>query len=85
MNPVKFAEQNTTWAEDQTNDYQPLPAYSNEEQTVSCWRLTLRERIKLLFTGRLWLQQMNFGEPLQPQYLTTEKPFERQRRSREHD
>jgi len=76
MQPVEFPQQNRVWAKDQPQ-YRPLPAYSNERETISCWRLTLRERFHLLFGGRLWLRQCNFGGPLQPQLLTVASPFGR--------
>lgn len=37
----------------------------------------LRERLKLLITGKLWLRQKNFGQPLQPQLPTVDTPFTR--------
>lgn len=75
MQPIEFPEQNKIWAKDQP-EYLPLPAYTDNEQTISCWKLTWRERLALLFTGRLWLRQMNFGQSLQPQLPTIETPFE---------
>ena len=30
----------------------------------------------ILFTGRLWLRQLNFGKPLQPQKPFLETPFQ---------
>lgn len=74
MKPTPFPEQNIVWAEDQP-EYLPLPAYTDERYTVSCWALTWRERVQLLFTGRLWLLQLNYGRPLQPQRPSVESPF----------
>lgn len=74
MKPVEFPQQTTVWAKNQP-PYLPLPAYTNDKETISCWKLTLRERIKLLFGGRLWLRQMNFGEALQPQSPSIDTPF----------
>lgn len=77
MSPVEFPEQTTVFAKDQP-EYQPLPAHCAPDGTVvSCWRLTRRERIKLLFTGRLWLLQLTFGAALQPQSPTVDYPFEK--------
>lgn len=74
MTPIEFNEQTVVFAKDQP-EYLPLPAHVDGQGIVtSCWRLGLRERLRLLFTGRLWLQQMAFGQPLQPQRPTTEKP-----------
>lgn len=74
MKPIEFPEQTMVWAKDQP-PYRPLPAYLDAEQTISCWRLTWRERLTLLFSGRLWLRQMNFGAALQPQLPSIESPF----------
>lgn len=74
MKPIAFPEQTVVVAEHQP-PYLPLPAYTDEQETVSLWQLTWRERLRVLFTGRLWLRQMNFGAPLQPQAPTTLSPF----------
>lgn len=75
MTPIGFPEQNVVFAKDQPQ-YQPLPAYrSREGQVISCWRLTLWERLCLLFSGRLWLRQLTFGDPLQPQLPAAKRPF----------
>ena len=55
--------------------YLPLPAYTNERETISLWALTWQERLRVLVHGRLWLRQMNFGQPLQPQAPSIESPF----------
>ena len=74
MQPVEFPEQTMVWAKDQP-PYLPLPAYTNSEETISCWALTWRERLTVLWRGRLWLRQMNFGQALQPQSPCIESPF----------
>jgi len=74
MKPIDFPEQNRVWAKDQP-PYLPLPAYTNERETISCWQLSWRERLTVLFRGRLWLRQCNFGQKLQPQAPTVESPF----------
>ena len=42
---------------------------------VSHYRLTLRERLRLLFLGSLWVEQLTFGHSLQPQRPTVYEPF----------
>ena len=74
MIPIEFPEQTIVWAKDQP-PYLPLPAYTDDEQTISCWRLTWRERFMVLVKGQLWLRQMNFGRALQPQSPSIESPF----------
>jgi hypothetical protein len=74
MTPIEFPQQTMILAKDQPQ-YQPLPVFMDGVETVSCWRLTIVERLTLLFTGKLWLRQMNFEQPLQPQLPTVEYPF----------
>jgi hypothetical protein len=82
MKPIKFEGYNIIIAKDQ-KEYLPLPAfhsniYNREDETgnvVSCWKLTWRERVKLLFTGRLYLSQLTFNQPLQPQRPHIENPL----------
>jgi hypothetical protein len=74
MTPLRFKESNVTFAEDQPQ-YQPLPAFRADDGTVvSCWRLTFWERLRVLFGSPLWLFQLTFGEPLQPQLPQIERP-----------
>lgn len=74
MKIVDFEETNIVFAENQP-EYQRLPACRDVEGTVlTCWRLSFWERIKLIFTGRIWCMQLTFNRPLQPQLLQVEKP-----------
>lgn len=74
MNPVEFPEQTYVIAKDQP-EYLPLPAFVNETETISCWRLSWRDRWRALIGRPLWMRQMNFGQALQPQQPTFERPF----------
>ncbi len=74
MKPVKFEGHNAILAEDQPQ-YLPLPVLVVEDCTISCWKLSLWERIKVFFTGILWLEQLNFGQSLQPQRPSADIPF----------
>ena len=69
MENIKFEGCNVEIAKNQ-KEYKTLQAFQDEQVTITCYRLSFRERIKLLFTGKLWLGQMNFGKPLQPQLPT---------------
>ena len=74
MEPVEFPQVNVRWAENQ-EEYLTLPSFVNEEESISCWRLTWGERLKLLLTGRLWLRQVNYRRALQPILPQVETPF----------
>ena len=75
MNPIKFKEQNVVYAEDQP-EYQPLPVYrkgGHQGELVSCWSLSFRERVKVLFSGKVWLAIWTFNRSLQPLKLSVHK------------
>ena len=75
MKPIKFKEVNTTFAKDQP-EYLPLPVYKSDDGVViSCWSMSIKERLQILFTGRLWLRMLTFNEPLQPQRPDVRSPF----------
>lgn len=75
MKPIKFKESNVVYGEGQEK-FLPLPARLEdgpEGIVITKWRLSFVERIRVLFTGRIWLSQMSFRHPLQPQFPTTKK------------
>lgn len=75
MKPIEFPEQNVVFAKDQP-EYLPLPAFRNDGgmgEVISCWQLTLRERLRLLLTGKLWVSLAMFGKPPTPSFFTTKK------------
>jgi hypothetical protein len=75
MKPIEFKYQNVVFAKDQP-EYQPLPALrieGPEGHVISCWRMSFKERVKVLFTGVVWLNLMSFNKPLTPSLLTTNR------------
>jgi hypothetical protein len=75
MKPIEFKGQNVIIAKDQPQ-YQPLPALklkTPEGDIISCWELSFKERIKLLFTGKLWVSLLSFNKPLTPSYFTVNR------------
>jgi hypothetical protein len=60
-------------------EYQPLPAYpcqDDERTVISRWKLTWSERLRILWTGNIWLSLLTFGHPIQPSMLSVEPPIE---------
>lgn len=77
MKPVHFKEANVVFAADQP-EYQPLPAFVGGDANrtvVTCWKLSPEELAEVQRTGMIWLMQMTFGQPLQPQLPLVEKPL----------
>lgn len=76
MKPKMFKEHNTVFAKDQPQ-YLQLPAYkSRDGQVLVGWELSLWERVKLLFTGTVWLRVLTFNGPLQPLLPSVENPYD---------
>ncbi len=77
MNPIIFPGHNTVFAKDQP-EYLPLPAFvdpGRNGNVITCWQLTWKERIKILWTGKLWLDVYSFHKPLQPQRPSVDCPL----------
>lgn len=62
------------YAKDQPQ-YKPLPVFKDTDGTIlSRWRLSWRERLRVLFNGDIYLWVTTHNRPLQPVMLQTEKP-----------
>ena len=62
------------YAENQP-EYKPLPVFKDSDGAVlSRWKLSWRERLRVLFSGNIYLWVLTFNRPLQPVMLQTEKP-----------
>lgn len=76
LSAVAFAEHTVVFAKDQP-EYKPLPAVmfpdDPQGQVITCWRLSRRDRIRVLLSGRLWCSVLTFHQPLQPLYFTVLK------------
>lgn len=75
MKPVKFKHQNVVYAENQP-EYMPLPALKiegNEGIVVSCWKLSFKEKVMVLFSGRVWLSLWSFNQALTPSLLSVDR------------
>lgn len=63
------------YAKDQPQ-YNQLPCFRDDDGTVvTRWKLTWRERLRILFYGNLWLTVLTFNKPLQPVKLETKNPI----------
>lgn len=76
MRPIDFPQANLTLAKPATmtdEECQPLRVHRDGPQLISCWGLTWRERLAVLFRGRVWLWVWGGGHP--PVALEVETPF----------
>jgi hypothetical protein len=77
MKPIRFEGWNTSFADEQP-EYQSLPGHlreGTEGEFISCWKMSFFERLKVLFTGRVFLSVWTFNQPLQPQLPMVENPL----------
>lgn len=75
MEPIKFKHQNTVVAKNQ-EEYNNLPALmldTEEKHMITCNGLSLKERLKVLFTGKIWLVELTFGKDITPRYFCTRR------------
>jgi len=75
MKPLEFPEQNIVYAKDQP-EYVPLLGHKVDGpkgEFIFCMGLTLRERLQILFTGKLWCSLLTFNKPLTPSFFSTKK------------
>ncbi len=75
MKPIEFPEQTTIVAKDQP-EYMPLPAFIDsgpQGDVISCWQLTWKERLQILFTGKIWLSLWCFHKPITPSRIAAFK------------
>ena len=75
MKLVHFDEVNIVFAKNQPQ-YLPAPAYKffiGDGEVVMCWKMNFWEKIKCLFTGKIWVSLVMFGHPLTPSKLSVNK------------
>lgn len=66
MVPMEFKEQNLVllppngWSEEQCGK---LPAHYDNGKTVSCWKVSWKDKIKILLFGRIWLVVFSMAHP----------------------
>lgn len=77
MKAIRFTEQTIVIGgkENGQPEYSALPVHIDPIGTaVCCHELTLWERIKVLFTGKIWHSQMTFGQRFHPISHFVDKP-----------
>lgn len=73
MKPIEFKEVNVVYGKDQKK-YEPLPALKFEDGTmVTCWKLSWRELLRIVWRRKVWVSVLTFNQPLQPLYITTKQ------------
>jgi len=80
MKPIHFNYSNKTLTpsgqeySDSVTDVASLPVWTDGEQCVSCWKMTLKERLSALIFGRVWLALL-CGETQPPACIIVSKEY----------
>lgn len=76
MEPIKFNEANTVYGKGHENLYEASPALIFEDgEVVTCWKLSFKDILRLIFTRKLWLCVATFNNPLHPLFMSTNKRY----------
>ncbi len=74
MKPVDFKEANKTLnAPNGTPGVLPLRVRSTDTECISLWRVPIKERLRLLFTGKIWCYVMSLTGTQPPISLSVKK------------
>lgn len=82
--PASFPQANMTLRKpDSMTDEEcgSLQVYTDGGICISCWRLPLWARLKIMLTGKVWLGVLS-GHTQPPVWLTTELPFIKEARDK---
>jgi hypothetical protein len=80
MKPIAFKEATTDTGDGKKSLEAPVAlrpcVFNGDRGTVAtyCWGLSVRERLRLLATGRLWLTAITHTKRLQPMRIELDKP-----------
>ncbi len=79
MKPIRFKESTTTLGRPRSmtdEECGSLPVFRDDHRFVSCWKGDWKERLKFLFTGKVWLGVVTQGQQ-PPVWNTVHKPFDK--------
>lgn len=66
MTPIKFPGSNIVFGAGQ-EEYNQLPAMKlSDGQVITCWKLSPEEIEQVSVSGKIYLKQLTFNNPLQP-------------------
>jgi len=75
MEPAKFKQSNKTLLKPEgmsEEECGSLPVYTDGKECISLWRMTWRERLSALFSGKVWLFVVS-GQTQPPVSLLAER------------
>jgi hypothetical protein len=83
MKPIVFKNCTCEYAKHQ-KEFKALPAFKAENgEVITCWQMTWKERFKSFFTGKVWLHQQTYNNPLQAVFMQVDYPFTNDQNTKE--
>lgn len=74
MKPIDFKEKNKETLFEKEN----IPYWTDDDGTyVTCWKCGLLDRLKILFTGKIWLGVYSDRE-IPASWIDPNKPFDKE-------
>ena len=74
MKAIKFPEANKTLLANNIPNCVDLHVFNDGEKSISLWKASLKDRLKILFTGNIWLWVFS-GHTAPPVCADADYPF----------
>lgn len=77
MKPIEFKEQTKVLSKPKSmtdEECSSMAIWNDGEKCISCWKASLKERIRFLFTGKMWLWVLS-GVTQPPVLVDVQNPF----------
>ncbi len=81
MNPIEFAEQTRVLKKPDSmtdDECRPMAVWTDGRQCISCWTGSWKERLKFLFSGRIWLCVITNSGTQPPVWVNPFSPFRKE-------
>jgi hypothetical protein len=76
MKAISFKQQNITFTKPASmtdEECGSLPAFRDDDQIISCWQMSLKDRLRAICLGRIWLGIHGGSQP--PVWISMHSPF----------
>ncbi len=77
MKPIEFPEQTKVLQKPESmtdEECQPMAVWTDGQQCISCWKAGFMDRLRFLFTGKMWLSVFS-GATQPPVWVSPRYPF----------
>ena len=74
MKAIPFKEQNITYEGDEKHkDVPAFKADTKEGEVITCWKMSIKEKIIFLLTGKLWVTIISYNKHINPMHFSVKK------------